>query len=71
MNEYDLDKMADVLAASEPIIRTDTPEETDIILFNTYSMREKAQERVFHDLGRMRTRRPTPRGTRPASHRGS
>ncbi len=54
MNEYDSDKMADVLAASEPIIRTDTPEEADIILFNTCSVREKAQERVFHDLGRVR-----------------
>ena len=53
MNEYDSDKMADVLAASEPIIRTDTPEEADIILFNTCSVREKAQERVFHDLGRV------------------
>ena len=54
MNEYDSDKMADVLAASEPIVRTDTPEEADIILFNTCSVREKAQERVFHDLGRVR-----------------
>ncbi len=54
MNEYDSDKMADVLAASEPIIRTDTPEDADIILFNTCSVREKAQERVFHDLGRVR-----------------
>ena len=54
MNEYDSDKMADVLAASEPIIRTNTPEEADIILFNTCSVREKAQERVFHDLGRVR-----------------
>ena len=54
MNEYDSDKMADVLAASGPIIRTDTPEEADIILFNTCSVREKAQERVFHDLGRVR-----------------
>ena len=54
MNEYDSDKMADVLAASEPIVRTDTPEEADIILFNTCSVREKAQERVFHDHGRVR-----------------
>ena len=54
MNEYDSDKMADVLAASETIVRTDTPEEADIILFNTCSVREKAQERVFHDLGRVR-----------------
>jgi len=54
MNEYDSDKMADVLGASEEIIRTDTPEDADIILFNTCSVREKAQERVFHDLGRVR-----------------
>ena len=54
MNEYDSDKMADVLAASEVIVKTDTPEDADIILFNTCSVREKAQERVFHDLGRVR-----------------
>ncbi|GHU05443.1 tRNA-2-methylthio-N(6)-dimethylallyladenosine synthase [Betaproteobacteria bacterium] len=54
MNEYDSDKMADVLAASENIVRTDRPEDADIILFNTCSVREKAQERVFHDLGRAR-----------------
>ena len=54
MNEYDSDKMADVLGASEPIVKTDTPEDADIILFNTCSVREKAQERVFHDLGRVR-----------------
>ena len=54
MNEYDSDKMADVLAASEDIVKTDTPEDADIILFNTCSVREKAQEKVFHDLGRVR-----------------
>ncbi|MDR2032371.1 MAG: tRNA (N6-isopentenyl adenosine(37)-C2)-methylthiotransferase MiaB [Azoarcus sp.] len=54
MNEYDSDKMADVLGAQEPLTRTDRPEEADIILFNTCSVREKAQERVFHDLGRVR-----------------
>ena len=54
MNEYDSDKMADVLAASENIIKTDTPEDADIILFNTCSVRENAQERVFHELGRVR-----------------
>jgi tRNA-2-methylthio-N6-dimethylallyladenosine synthase len=54
MNEYDSDKMADVLAASENIVKTDNPEEADIILFNTCSVREKAQEKVFHDLGRVR-----------------
>jgi len=54
MNEYDSDKMADVLAASEDIVKTDTPKDADIILFNTCSVRENAQERVFHDLGRVR-----------------
>jgi tRNA-2-methylthio-N6-dimethylallyladenosine synthase len=54
MNEYDSDKMADVLNASEGLVRTDTPEDADIILFNTCSVREKAQEKVFSDLGRAR-----------------
>src|SRR5690554_6584586 len=54
MNEYDSDKMADVLAAGEELVKTDDPEEADVILFNTCSVREKAQERVFHDLGRVR-----------------
>jgi hypothetical protein len=51
MNEYDSDKMADVLHASEGLTRTDRPEDADVILFNTCSVRENAQERVFHDLG--------------------
>ncbi len=54
MNEYDSEKMADVLASGEGTIKTDNPEEADIILFNTCSVREKAQEKVFHDLGRVR-----------------
>ncbi|CAG0956462.1 partial tRNA-2-methylthio-N(6)-dimethylallyladenosine synthase, partial [Rhodocyclaceae bacterium] len=54
MNEYDSDKMADVLAAGEGTVKTDNPEEADIILFNTCSVREKAQEKVFHDLGRIK-----------------
>ncbi|MEN9481129.1 MAG: tRNA ((37)-C2)-methylthiotransferase MiaB [Pseudomonadota bacterium] len=54
MNEYDSDKMADVLNAAEGVIKTDNVEEADIILFNTCSVREKAQEKVFHDLGRVR-----------------
>jgi tRNA-2-methylthio-N6-dimethylallyladenosine synthase len=54
MNEYDSDKMADVLGASEGLVRTDTPEDADVILFNTCSVREKAQEKVFSDLGRIR-----------------
>ncbi len=54
MNEYDSDKMADVLAAGEGFERTDRPEEADVILFNTCSVREKAQEKVFTDLGLVR-----------------
>lgn len=54
MNEYDSGKMVDVLNASEPIEVTHTPEDADIILFNTCSVREKAQEKVFSDLGRAR-----------------
>ena len=54
MNEYDSDKMADVLGVTDDIVRTDTPDDADIILFNTCSVREKAQEKVFSDLGRVR-----------------
>ena len=54
MNEYDSDKMADVLGASDGLVRTDTPDDADVILFNTCSVREKAQEKVFSDLGRLR-----------------
>src|ERR1700738_1191322 len=54
MNEYDSDKMVDVLGAAHGLIQTDTPEDADVILFNTCSVREKAQEKVFSDLGRVR-----------------
>ena len=54
MNEYDSDKMADVLGAAEGFEKTQDPEEADLILFNTCSVREKAQEKVFSDLGRVR-----------------
>ena len=54
MNEYDSDKMADVLHAAEGLVKTDTPEDADVILLNTCSVREKAQEKVFSDLGRLR-----------------
>jgi tRNA-2-methylthio-N6-dimethylallyladenosine synthase len=54
MNEYDSDKMADVLNASDGFIKTDTPEDADVVLLNTCSVREKAQEKVFSDLGRLR-----------------
>ncbi|WP_019915448.1 tRNA (N6-isopentenyl adenosine(37)-C2)-methylthiotransferase MiaB [Methyloversatilis discipulorum] len=54
MNEYDSDKMADVLGDAEGLEKTDRPEDADVILFNTCSVREKAQEKVFHDLGRVK-----------------
>src|SRR3989338_8740016 len=54
MNEYDSDKMADVLRACAGMERTDRPEDADVILFNTCSIREKAEEKVFSDLGRVR-----------------
>src|SRR5512137_524382 len=54
MNEYDSARMADVLAADDDLELTERPEDADVILFNTCSVREKAQERVFHDLGRVR-----------------
>jgi tRNA-2-methylthio-N6-dimethylallyladenosine synthase len=54
MNEYDSDKMADVLAAEGTREDRHSPEDADVILFNTCSVREKAQEKVFHDLGRVR-----------------
>ncbi len=54
MNEYDSDKMADVLGAAQGYETTDDPEQADLILFNTCSVREKAQEKVFSDLGRVK-----------------
>ncbi|MBU4112494.1 MAG: tRNA (N6-isopentenyl adenosine(37)-C2)-methylthiotransferase MiaB, partial [Gammaproteobacteria bacterium] len=54
MNEYDSDKMSDVLGAAEGYEPTDNVEEADLILFNTCSVREKAQEKVFSDLGRVK-----------------
>jgi tRNA-2-methylthio-N6-dimethylallyladenosine synthase len=54
MNEYDSDKMADVLGAAQGYEPTDDVEQADLILFNTCSVREKAQEKVFSDLGRVK-----------------
>ncbi len=54
MNEYDSDKMADVLIASHAMELTELPEEADVLLLNTCSIREKAQEKVFSLLGRWR-----------------
>ncbi|WP_233433566.1 tRNA (N6-isopentenyl adenosine(37)-C2)-methylthiotransferase MiaB [Lysobacter soli] len=55
MNEYDSAKMADVLAASDGLELTDNAEEADVILINTCSIREKAQEKVFSQLGRWKS----------------
>lgn len=52
MNEYDSARMRDLLQESHDLVPTDTPEDADIILLNTCSIREKAQEKVFHQLGR-------------------
>ena len=52
MNEYDSSRMADMLKASDGMIETSTPEEADVILLNTCSVREKAEEKVFSHLGR-------------------
>jgi tRNA-2-methylthio-N6-dimethylallyladenosine synthase len=54
MNEYDSEKMADVLHANEGMVTTTDPTEADVILLNTCSIREKAEDKVFSDLGRLR-----------------
>jgi tRNA-2-methylthio-N6-dimethylallyladenosine synthase len=54
MNAYDSSKMADVLGAASGYVPTSTPQDADLILLNTCSIREKAQEKVFSDLGRLR-----------------
>ena len=54
MNEYDSDKMVDVLHAAQGYETTQNVDEADLILFNTCSVREKAQEKVFSDLGRIK-----------------
>ncbi|HCG8105628.1 TPA: tRNA (N6-isopentenyl adenosine(37)-C2)-methylthiotransferase MiaB [Vibrio parahaemolyticus] len=55
MNEYDSSKMADLLNAANGYELTEGPEEADVLLLNTCSIREKAQEKVFHQLGRWKT----------------
>ena len=52
MNEYDSARMRDLLGDSHQMVATDDPKEADVILLNTCSIREKAQEKVFHQLGR-------------------
>jgi tRNA-2-methylthio-N6-dimethylallyladenosine synthase len=55
MNEYDSSRMLDLLKDSEDAVQVDSPEQADILLLNTCSIREKAQEKVFHQLGRWRS----------------
>jgi tRNA-2-methylthio-N6-dimethylallyladenosine synthase len=62
MNEYDSEKISEVLRAAEGLERAGRPEEADLIVFNTCSVREKAQEKVFADLGRVKhLKRANPR----------
>ena len=55
MNEYDSSRMADLLGASQGFVKVDEPEDADVLLLNTCSIREKAQEKVFHQLGRWKS----------------
>ena len=59
MNEYDSGKMADLLHADEGMVMTDTPEDADVVLLNTCSIREKAEDKVYSDLGRLRELKKT------------
>jgi tRNA-2-methylthio-N6-dimethylallyladenosine synthase len=54
MNQYDSEKISDVLRVAEGLEPTERPEDADVIVFNTCSVREKAQEKVFADLGRVK-----------------
>ncbi len=54
MNEYDSARMADLLGSTHGMVRTENPDEADVLLLNTCSIREKAQEKVFSELGRWR-----------------
>jgi len=66
MNEYDSDKMADVMKAAEGYEPTQNVDEADLILFNTCSVRERAQEKVFSDLGRVKHLRKSFQRLRPS-----
>ena len=62
MNEYDSSRMADLLEESHQLVPTDKAEDADVLLLNTCSIREKAQEKVFHQLGRWRKLKETKPG---------
>ncbi|HQT81151.1 MAG: tRNA (N6-isopentenyl adenosine(37)-C2)-methylthiotransferase MiaB [Ferrovum sp. 37-45-19] len=53
MNEYDSEKMADLLHATHHFVRTDSPDNADVVILNTCSVREKAEDKVYSDLGRL------------------
>lgn len=53
MNEYDSGKMADILQSTNNFVRTDSPDNADVVILNTCSIREKAEDKVFSDLGRL------------------
>ncbi|WP_054112733.1 tRNA (N6-isopentenyl adenosine(37)-C2)-methylthiotransferase MiaB [Marinagarivorans algicola] len=59
MNEYDSSRMRDLLGESHEMVATDNPEEADVLLVNTCSIREKAQEKLFHQLGRWKNLKKT------------
>ena len=54
MNEYDSSRMRDLLGDSHQMVATEDPEEADVLLLNTCSIREKAEDKVYHQLGRWR-----------------
>ncbi|MEE3240279.1 MAG: tRNA (N6-isopentenyl adenosine(37)-C2)-methylthiotransferase MiaB [Pseudomonadota bacterium] len=62
MNDYDSSRMADLLEESHQLVPTDNAEDADVLLLNTCSIREKAQEKVFHQLGRWRKLKETKPG---------
>ncbi|MCE0493011.1 tRNA (N6-isopentenyl adenosine(37)-C2)-methylthiotransferase MiaB [Vibrio salinus] len=62
MNEYDSSKIVDLLSAENDYELTENPDEADVLLLNTCSIREKAQEKVFHQLGRWKTLKDTRPG---------
>ena len=62
MNEYDSEKISDVLREAEGLELTAQADDADVIVFNTCSVREKAQEKVFSDLGRVKHLKARGRG---------
>ena len=54
MNEYDSDKIADLMQTEEDFVLVDNEKDADLLVLNTCSIREKAQEKVFHQIGRWR-----------------